>query len=229
MSGSDHHVASGRRPIDAAPPPRSEPTPHHRITVTVNGEAVRAEVESRLLLTDFLRHRLRLTGTHVGCEQGACGACTIHLDGRAVRSCLLLAVQADGANITTIEGLTEHGDDRGTGQSDLGPIQQAFADQHGLQCGFCTPGFVMTLAAVADRGGPASEADVDECVGSSYCRCTGYVNIRRAARQALGLAPDPETDTGTHANLAPDAGLAPDTGRAPDTGLAPDPESTDDG
>lgn len=172
----------------APPPPASEPTARHNIELTVNGEIVRAEVESRLLLTDFLRNRLRLTGTHVGCEQGACGACTIQIDGKAVRSCLMLAAQADGGEIRTIEGLTADGDE-------LNPVQQAFTDQHGLQCGFCTPGFVMTIQTTRDRneaeGRSATEADVAECVDSSYCRCTGYVNIRKAAQQALGLSVEP--------------------------------------
>ena len=181
------------RPPRASSPPASEPTERHRITVMVNGEIVTAEVESRLLLTDFLRHRLRLTGTHVGCEQGACGACTIQLDGQAIRSCLMLAVQVDGRQITTVEGLAEP-------EGELSVVQQAFADQHGLQCGFCTPGFVMTLQSLLDRGRehaqPPDEADVEECVNSSYCRCTGYMNIRRAARQALGFDPDPDPDHG---------------------------------
>lgn len=170
--------ATGRG-FEPAAPPASEPTGRLTITVTVNGEPVTAEVESRLLLTDFLRHRLRLTGTHVGCEQGACGACTVELDGRPVRSCLLLAAQVDGRRLRTIEGLG--------GPDGLTAVQQAFADQHGLQCGFCTPGFVVTIQTLADRDQPVTEAELEECVDSSYCRCTGYVNIRRAARQALGL------------------------------------------
>ncbi len=165
-------------------PPRAEPTARHTISVEVNGEAVTAEVESRLLLTDFLRHRLRLTGTHVGCEQGACGACTIQLDGQPVRSCLMLAAQVDGRSIRTIEGLAAPGED-------LSPVQQAFADQHGLQCGFCTPGFVMSVTSLREQveatGAAATEAEIQDCVDSSYCRCTGYVNIRKAARQALGV------------------------------------------
>lgn len=169
---------------DPLGPPTAEPTARHTISVEVNGETISAEVESRLLLTDFLRHRLRLTGTHVGCEQGACGACTIHLDGRPVRSCLMLAAQVDGRSIRTIEGLTGPDDD-------LTPVQQAFADQHGLQCGFCTPGFVMSVTALRDQlaasGEQATEAEIQDCVDSSYCRCTGYVNIRKAARQALGV------------------------------------------
>ncbi len=175
-----------------AGPPPSEPTDRHAVSVTINGSTVAAEVESRLLLTDFLRHRLRLTGTHVGCEQGACGACTILLDGRPIRSCLMLAVQADGREITTIEGLAEP-------DEPLTPVQQAFADQHGLQCGFCTPGFVISLSTLSERAGRGEsidEAELDEYLGSSYCRCTGYVNIRRAARQALGLDDGSEADHG---------------------------------
>lgn len=171
------------QPLRAAKPPEAEPTGRHRISLTVNGSPVTAEVESRLLLTDFLRHRLRLTGTHVGCEQGACGACTIMVDDLPVRSCLMLAAQADGHDIRTIEGLA-HPDEA------LTPVQQAFADHHGLQCGFCTPGFVMSLTSLSERAGRGEvigDAEVDEYVGSSFCRCTGYVNIRLAARQALGL------------------------------------------
>ena len=173
--------------LDPSGPPAAEPTARHTITFTVNGEAVTAEVESRLLLTDFLRHRLRLTGTHVGCEQGACGACTIQLDGQPVRSCLLLAAQVDGRDIRTIEGLAGPDDE-------LTAVQQAFADQHGLQCGFCTPGFVMSVTSLKEQsqanGEAPNEAEVQDCVDSSYCRCTGYVNIRKAARQALGLPVD---------------------------------------
>jgi len=167
----------------ALPPPPSEPTARHEIQVTVNGAPVTAEVESRLLLTDFLRHRLGLTGTHVGCEQGSCGACTILLDGAPVRSCLALAAQADGREIITVEGLADR-------DGELTPLQQAFHEQHGLQCGFCTPGFLMSLTALADVE-PMTDEELDEYLGGNICRCTGYVNIRRAARQAIGL-PQPE-------------------------------------
>ena len=184
MTSSSH--AGGHRPAvrQVAGPPPSEPTARHEISVTVNGNAVAAEVESRLLLSDFLRHRLQLTGTHVGCEQGSCGACTVLLDGAAIRSCLALAAQVDGREVTTVEGLADR-------DGPLTPLQEAFHDQHGLQCGFCTPGFLMSLAAVADGSGVPDEAELDELLGGNFCRCTGYVNIRRAARQALGL-PQPE-------------------------------------
>lgn len=185
MTNANHQP---NRALDPAAPPKAEPTARHEINVRVNGEAVTAVVESRLLLTDFLRNRLRLTGTHVGCEQGACGACTIQLDGLAVRSCLVLAAQVDGREIRTIEGLADADDD-------LTNVQQAFADQHGLQCGFCTPGFVMSIQTLRDQseqsGEAVTEAQLNDCVDSSYCRCTGYVNIRKAARQALGF--DAET------------------------------------
>ena len=170
------------RPTDlaASRPPLSEPSPRHEIAVTINGTEVRAEVESRLLLTDFLRHRLRLTGTHVGCEHGACGACTILTDGAAVRSCLMLAVQADGRELQTVEGLAE-------ADAALTPLQAAFHEQHGMQCGFCTPGFLMSLAGLAAQGGTDDPAELDDHLCGNICRCTGYVNIRRAARQAMGI------------------------------------------
>ncbi|MGI9616960.1 MAG: (2Fe-2S)-binding protein [Acidimicrobiales bacterium] len=173
-------------PLRASQPPASEPTARHQIRVTVNGNVVDGEVESRLLLSDFLRHRVGLTGTHVGCEQGSCGACTVLVDGAAVRSCLMLAAQADGREIATVEGLAQR-------DGELNELQQAFHDQHGLQCGFCTPGFLMSLSALASDDGstPSSEAELDECLSGNFCRCTGYVNIRRAARQALGM-PQPE-------------------------------------
>jgi carbon-monoxide dehydrogenase small subunit len=146
----------------------------------VNGEAVVAEVPDRLLLSDFLRHELRLTGTHVGCEMGACGACTILVDGDAVRSCLLLAAQADGAAIRTVEGLAAP-------DGTLNPLQQAFHRHHGLQCGYCTPGMLMTLQALIDRGAlPTEEAAIREAISGNICRCTGYQGIVDAV---LSLAP----------------------------------------
>ena len=170
--------------IHPTTPPLSEPSGWHDISLTVNGEPVSAQVESRLLLTDFLRHRLRLTGTHVGCEQGSCGACSVLLDGVAVRSCLTLAVQANGRDLRTVEGLA--GPDE-----PLTALQQAFHEQHGMQCGFCTPGFLMSLAGLAEHGGTPSSDELDEHLAGNFCRCTGYVNIRKAARQAFGL-PGPE-------------------------------------
>ncbi len=168
----------------AVPPPVSEPTARHQIRVTINGSDVAAEVESRLLLADFLRHRVGLTGTHLGCEQGSCGACTVLVDGAAVRSCLMLAPQVDGREIRTVESLAEP-------DGPLSVIQEAFTNQHGLQCGFCTPGFLCSLTAFAEEaeedGRDISESDLDAQLDSSFCRCTGYVNIRRAAREAFGF------------------------------------------
>ena len=136
------------------------------VTVTVNGVPSRRMVEPRLLLSDFLRHDLELTGTHVGCEHGVCGACTVLLDGEPVRSCLMLTVQADGHAVTTVEGLSTDGR--------LHPVQQAFHEAHGLQCGFCTPGVLMTIVAFL-RDNPASdETTVREALSGNLCRCTGY-------------------------------------------------------
>lgn len=141
----------------------------HAITVSVNGRAYTATVEPRLLLSDFLRHTLGLTGTHVGCEQGVCGACTVLFDGQAVRSCLLLAVQADGGDIQTVEGL-------GTPDK-LHPLQEAFREAHGLQCGFCTAGILMTLLPFLDENPRPTEAEVRLALSGNLCRCTGYQHI----------------------------------------------------
>jgi carbon-monoxide dehydrogenase small subunit len=147
------------------------------IGVTVNGVAHRRTVEARLLLSDFLREDLGLTGTHVGCEHGACGACTILFDDEPARSCLMLAVQADGHRIRTVEGLA--GDD-----GELDPLQAAFREAHALQCGFCTPGMLMTLTAfLRDRPRP-SEPEIREALSAHLCRCTGYHNIVEAVRRA---------------------------------------------
>ncbi|WP_377267995.1 (2Fe-2S)-binding protein [Peterkaempfera sp. SMS 1(5)a] len=162
----------------AAAPPLTEPTAWHEVQLSVNGEAVHAQVESRLLLSDFLRTRLRLTGTHVGCEHGVCGACTVLLDGQPVRSCLTLAVQCEGVEVRTVEGLAP--DD-----APLTPVQQAFTDCHGMQCGFCTPGFLMTTTALTESAERPGEEDVADHLSGNLCRCTGYRNIRRAVRQAL--------------------------------------------
>lgn len=142
------------------------------VTIRCNGTARRATVEPRTLLSDVLRHDLGCTGVHVGCEQGSCGACTVIWDGRAVRSCLALAVQADGATIETVESVAAPG-------GGLHVVQQAMQDHHGLQCGFCTPGIVMSLVAAHRDGIPAEEAKA-EVLGGHLCRCTGYVNIRAA-------------------------------------------------
>jgi len=161
-----------------------EPSPWHHVRMTVNGSAVAADVESRLLLSDFLRERLGLTGTHVGCEQGACGACTVLVDGRATRSCLTLAAACSGKEITTVEDLA--------GDS-LHPLQQAFKDHHGLQCGFCTPGFLMSLAELHGRETAVEEEELMDQLCGNICRCTGYRGIEAAARQALEVVKE-DTD-----------------------------------
>jgi carbon-monoxide dehydrogenase small subunit len=149
----------------------------HEVRVVVNGVPASAEVPARRLLSDFLRHDLELTGTHVGCEHGVCGACTVLLDGAPVRSCLTLAVAVDGHELTTIEGLA-------ASDGTLHPIQQAFQDHHGLQCGFCTPGFVLTAAGfLAEEPAPDAEA-IREAMSGNLCRCTGYAGILAAVAQA---------------------------------------------
>jgi carbon-monoxide dehydrogenase small subunit len=151
-----------------------------RIRLTVNGVDCEAEVEPRTTLADCLRGPLALTGTHVGCEHGVCGACTVLLDGHAVRSCLLLAVQADGARLTTVEGLADAGA--------LHPIQDAFVAEHGLQCGFCTPGILMTVHELLARNADPSDAEIRDALGGHLCRCTGYQSILRSvARAAAAL------------------------------------------
>jgi len=157
------------------------------IEVTVNGKRYYREIESRLLLSDFLRHELDLTGTHVGCEQGVCGACTILLDGVPVRSCIMFAVQADGHEIKTVEGLSPESD----GETiELHPVQQAFWECHALQCGFCTPGFVMTLIPfLADNPNP-SENEIREAISGNLCRCTGYQHIVNAVQMAAKIMSD---------------------------------------
>ncbi len=141
-----------------------------KLNCRVNGEEVRADVEARLLLSDFIRHELRLTGTNVGCEMGVCGACTIILDGDPIRSCLTFAVQADGCDIKTVESLAQ-GDA-------LAPLQTCFHEHHALQCGYCTPGILMTLQALIDKGAlPRTEDEVREVLSGNICRCTGYQNI----------------------------------------------------
>ncbi len=154
------------------------------IGVTVNGVRHERAVEPRLLLSDFLRHELGLTGTHVGCEHGVCGACTVLLDGDAVRSCLILAVQADGHELVTVEGLATPG-----GGDELHPLQAAFREAHGLQCGFCTPGFLMTLVPFLREHPHPSEPEIREALSGHLCRCTGYQGIVAAVRLAAGSAP----------------------------------------
>ena len=149
------------------------------ITVNVNGKARSATIETRLTLVDFLRHELKLTGTHVGCEHGVCGACTVLVNGDSVRACLMLAVQCDGVEVTTVESLAQ-----GNNDGQLNVLQQAFQDNHGLQCGFCTPGMLMTLTEfLRDKPDP-SEAEVREALSGNLCRCTGYQGIVAAALDA---------------------------------------------
>ena len=148
----------------------------HTIAVTLNGKEYQPTVESRLLLSDFIRRDLSLTGTHVGCEHGVCGACTILFDGEPVRSCLMFAVQADGHEITTVEGL-------GTPEA-LHPIQESFREAHGLQCGFCTPGILMTLVPFLEDNPDPTEEEIRESISGHLCRCTGYQHIVDAAQIA---------------------------------------------
>jgi len=144
--------------------------------MTVNGQAVGGEVEGRTLLVDFLRTHLALTGTHVGCDTSQCGACVVHVDGKSVKSCTMLALQADGAEVTTIEGLATNGD--------LHPVQAAFKEHHGLQCGFCTPGMVMSAVDLLNRNANPSEPEIREWLEGNICRCTGYHNIVKAIKAA---------------------------------------------
>ena len=151
-----------------------------RVRLTVNGRAVAHEVEARRSLADFLREDLGLTGTHVGCEHGVCGACTVLVDGRSARSCLLFAVQLDGTAVTTIEGLTP--------RDGLSPLQQAFCDAHAMQCGFCTPGMIVAATELLATNPAPSAGEIREALAGNLCMCTGYVNIVRAVAGASGAA-----------------------------------------
>jgi aerobic carbon-monoxide dehydrogenase small subunit len=148
----------------------------HQIRVTVNGAVLEAEVESRLLLVHLIRENLKLTGTHIGCETTHCGACTVLLDGEPVKSCTVLAVQADGRQVMTVEGLEQDGK--------LDPVQEGFMQEHGLQCGFCTPGMLMTGYALLKRTPDPSETDIRLAISGNLCRCTGYVNIVKSIQYA---------------------------------------------
>ncbi len=150
------------------------------ISLSVNGQSVKGEVEPRTLLVHFIREQLRLTGTHVGCETSYCGACTIHVDGKAVKSCAMLAVQANGSNITTIEGMAD-GDN-------LHPVQEGFWERHGLQCGFCTPGMIMSSAALIAENPDPSEEEIRHGIEGNLCRCTGYHNIVKAVEYAAATS-----------------------------------------
>lgn len=169
--------------------PKESGDPTHEVSLTVNGEAITREVSPRMLLSDFLRHELGLTGTHVGCEHGVCGCCTVSIDGAAARSCLTLAVQANGTKILTIEGVAPASDA-------LHPVQQAFHECHALQCGFCTPGFIMAVVAYfeEDKNPDLSEAAIREALSGNLCRCTGYQNIVKAVRRAHELMSNDNRD-----------------------------------
>ncbi|MGO9161108.1 MAG: (2Fe-2S)-binding protein [Streptosporangiaceae bacterium] len=185
----------------------------HEVQLTVNGAGYRARVPARRLLSDCIRHDLGLTGTHVGCEHGVCGACTILLDGEPVRSCLLLAVSADGAQVTTVEGLAAPG-------GALSAVQQAFADSHGLQCGFCTPGFLTTVTAGLRAAPDPDEQQAREMIGGNLCRCTGYQNIVAAVLRAAALQRRPAAPGGPGEPDSPEPG-SPEPG-SPEPG-SPEP------
>lgn len=159
----------------------------HEIQVKINGALKSAMVESRLLLVHFLRETLSMTGTHIGCDTTHCGACTVLIDGEPVKSCTVLAVQADGKSVTTVEGLEQGGK--------LHPIQNGFWQEHGLQCGYCTPGMLMTTSALLERNPSPSEEEIREAISGNLCRCTGYVNIIKSvqhAAAAMAAPPSPE-------------------------------------
>jgi carbon-monoxide dehydrogenase small subunit len=148
----------------------------HHIKVTINGKAYQADVEARLLLVHLLRENLNMTGTHIGCDTTSCGACTVQLNGKPVKSCTVLAVQADGAEIRTVEGLAQNGK--------LHPIQEAFHEKHGLQCGYCTPGMMMTSSALLEQNPHPTEDEIRHAISGNLCRCTGYMNIVKAVQYA---------------------------------------------
>ena len=147
------------------------------VQVSVNGQPTEATVEPRLTLADFIRYELGLTGTHLGCEHGACGACTVLVDGQAMRSCLMFAVQADGCEVTTVEGIA-------SGDGELSPVQAALRECHGLQCGFCTPGFVMSITALLRDNPTPTDEEIREGLSGNFCRCTGYQGIVNAVHRA---------------------------------------------
>ncbi|MEL6586720.1 MAG: (2Fe-2S)-binding protein [Pseudomonadota bacterium] len=153
------------------------------VTMTVNGESRTADAEGRTLLVEWLREGVRLTGTHVGCDTSQCGACVVHVDGAAVKACTVLAQECDGADVTTIEGMAN-------ADGSLGPIQEAFREYHGLQCGFCTPGMIMSAAALLKENPTPTEADVRHYLEGNICRCTGYHNIVKAVMAASGQSVD---------------------------------------
>ena len=148
----------------------------YTLNVDVNGKAYKDDINPRVLLVDYIREKLGLTGTHVGCDTSSCGACTVHVDGKAVKSCTMFAVQADGADITTIEGMCQNGE--------LHPLQEGFKEEHGLQCGFCTPGMIMACADLLENNSNPSEDEIRHGLEGNFCRCTGYHNIVKAVQHA---------------------------------------------
>lgn len=148
----------------------------HHVQVTINGKAYEADVEARLLLVHFLRENLNMTGTHIGCDTTSCGVCTVLFNGKPVKSCTVLAVQADGAEVRTVEGLAQNGK--------LHPVQEAFHEKHGLQCGYCTPGMMMTSVALLERNPRPTEDEIRQGISGNLCRCTGYTNIVKAVQYA---------------------------------------------
>ena len=152
-----------------------------KVTMTVNGKSVSGEVEGRTLLADFIRNNLNLTGTHIGCDTSQCGACVVHVDGKAVKACTMFALEAEGSSVTTIEGMAN-------ADGSLGVVQQAFQDNHGLQCGFCTPGMVMSAAALLEENSNPSETEIREYLEGNICRCTGYHNIVKSIQAAASAA-----------------------------------------
>jgi aerobic-type carbon monoxide dehydrogenase small subunit (CoxS/CutS family) len=161
------------------------------VEVEINGATYSAEVEPRLLLSDFIRHEAGLTGTHVGCEHGVCGACTVQLDGEPVRSCLMFAVQAHGRALRTVEGMTQ-----GLPEGELHPLQQAFHEKHGLQCGFCTPGFLMSIEPLLLEERELSDQEIREALAGNLCRCTGYQNIVESVKLAVERVHAPQDPGG---------------------------------
>jgi carbon-monoxide dehydrogenase small subunit len=192
----------------AATPPTSPGGEQlHDVTVMVNGVRRTARVPARRLLSDFLRHDLRLTGTHVGCEHGVCGACTVLVDGEPMRSCLMFAVTAQAHAVTTVEGLCEAPDARvaPTGES-MNPAQQAFAECHGLQCGFCTPGFLTTVTAYLDENPQPTSEEAREAISGNLCRCTGYQNIVRSVLRAAEIKAERAAETAAEPAAEPATG-----------------------
>ncbi len=151
------------------------------VTMTVNGKSVSGEVEGRTLLSDFVRNNLNLTGTHIGCDTSQCGACVVHVNGKAVKSCTMFALEAEGSSVTTIEGMANP-------DGSLGTVQQAFQDNHGLQCGFCTPGMVMSAATLLEENPNPTETEIREYLEGNICRCTGYHNIVKSIQAAAAAA-----------------------------------------